>query len=335
MSTMTSLPPTLQPIAAAAGEVERASASARSNLASRVLALAVAIMLTFVVFAAFVRPWYLQWGATDEEARASLSGDEIVPNADRQETRAITIRASVDRVWPWLAQLGQDRGGFYSYDVLENLVGCAMPTEDRLRPDKQSWQLGDKLWMYPSNKAGGVGFATLRSYVPGRALGFGTRMMGQALSAPEDGSWSFALVPLGDSATRFLVRGRGAPGRSLLGVAFDRSFFEPVHFLMERRMMIGIAQLAEGSDRHRLANHIAVALWTITFAMVVAAGVMVLRRRRWGFPVAGFLAAAAVFQVLTLRQPSLASGVVLVFALGLFSWEAWRPERQPAAPAHW
>jgi hypothetical protein len=318
-------------MAVAAGKAERANAPRRSNLVSRVLALAVAVVLTLAVFVAGVRPWYLQWGATDDEARAPLSGDEIIPNADRQETRAITIRASVDRVWPWLAQLGQDRGGFYSYDILENLVGCAMPTEDVLRPDKQSWQLGDKLWMYPSDKAGGIGFATLRSYVPGRSLGFGTRMTGRPLSEPEDGSWSFVLVPLGDSATRFLVRGRGAPGRSLLGVAFDRSFFEPVHFLMERRMMIGIAQLAEGSNRHRLANHVAVALWTVTFAILVAAAVMVLRRRRWGLPVAAFLAAAVVFQVLTLRQPSLTTGVVLVFALVLFSWEAWRPDRQMVA----
>jgi hypothetical protein len=94
------------------------------------------------------------------------------------------------------SQLGQDRGGFYSYDILENLVGCAMPTTDRLLPERQSWQIGDKLWMYPPEKAGGIGFATLRVRVPGRALGLATRAPGTPLTAPEDGSWSFILEPL-------------------------------------------------------------------------------------------------------------------------------------------
>lgn len=111
---------------------------------SRLLALLGSLAIILLAFFLFVRPWYLQWGATDDEARRPLPGDEIVRNAAGQETRAITIEASADRVWPWLAQIGQDRGGFYSYDLLENLVGCEMPTEDYLRPEKQSWQLGSR-----------------------------------------------------------------------------------------------------------------------------------------------------------------------------------------------
>jgi hypothetical protein len=161
--------------------------------------------------------------------------------------------------------------------------------------------------MYPKDKAGGAGFAALRVYVPGRALGFGTRATGTPLTAPEDGSWSFVLQPLGGSATRLLIRGRGAAGRSLLGVAFDRAIFEPVHFVMGRRTMVGLAQLAEGSERHRFLNHIHVALWTVTLGLIVAAAVMVMRRRRWLRPLAGFVAAAVVSQVLTLGQPRLPS----------------------------
>jgi hypothetical protein len=285
-----------------------------------VFALVGLLVLIGVVFATFVRPWYMRWGATSVEALSTLPGDEIVPNAASRETRAITIHASADRVWPWLAQIGQDRGGFYSYDLLENLVGCRMPTTDVLRPAQQTWQLGDRLWMYPPDKAGGIGYATLRAYVPGRALGFGTRMSGTPLSAPENGSWSFTLVPLGDSATRLLVRGRGAPGRSLLGVAFDRSLFEPAHFAMERRMMIGIAQLAEGGSRHRLANHAQVVLWMITFALFLAACAMVLRRRHWVMALAGVGASATVFQILTLRQPPLTVGAFLVAVLIALLW---------------
>ena len=307
---------------------ESAPSRTRVGWPQRTLGLAGAFLGVLIVFFLFVRPWYLAWGATDAELRAPLPGDEIFPNAVSQETRAITIRAPVDRVWPWLAQLGQDRGGFYSFDLLENLVGCEMPTTDVLRPEKQHWQLGDKLWMYPPDKAGGAGFATLRSYVPGRALGFGGRAFGTPLSAPEDGSWSFALVPLGDSATRFLLRGRAAAGRSLVGVAFDRSIFEPAHYVMERRTMIGVAQLAEGVDRQRVANHVHVALWTIMFGIWIAAAVMVLRARDWLRALAGFVAAAAVFQVLTFRQPPLVVGVTLVAAVAaMLWWPARRSDR--------
>jgi hypothetical protein len=121
------------------------SGAPRTRKTTRLLALPGSFVVVMLAFFLFVRPWYLQWGATDEETRRPLPGDEIVPNAPGQETRAITIHASVDRVWPWLAQLEQDRGGFYSFDLLENLVGCDMPTDDRLRPDKQSWHVGDKL----------------------------------------------------------------------------------------------------------------------------------------------------------------------------------------------
>jgi hypothetical protein len=298
---------------------------AGSSFGAKAFALVGVLLSIGIVFASFVRPWYLRWGTTSLEALIELPGDEILPKTGSRATRAITIHAPADRVWPWLAQIGQDRGGFYSYDLLENLVGCRMPTVDVLRPDKQSWQLGDKLWMYPPDKAGGIGFATLRSYIPGRALGFATRMTGTPLTAPEDGSWSFVLLPLGDSASRLVVRGRGAPGRSLLGVAFDRSIFEPAHFAMERRMMVGLAQLAESGSRHRLANHAQVLLWMITFGLFVAAIVMVFGRRRWGLALVGVGASATVFQILTLRQPPPSVGAFLVAALIALLWWPRRP----------
>jgi hypothetical protein len=290
------------------------------------LALAGTLAFIVAVFFLIVRPWYLRWGATDKELRQSLPGDEIIPGAQGQETRAITIHAPIGAVWSWVAQMGQDRGGFYSYDLLENMVGCEMPTDDVLRPEKQAWQLGDKLWMYPRHKAGGAGFATLRSYRAGEVLGFGTRAAGTPLSAPENGSWSFVVRPIDAGTTRLLVRGRGAPGRSLLGVAFDRWFFEPAHFVMERRMMIGIKQLAEEGSRHRLLNHLDVVLWTITFGLFVAAAVQVVRSCRRLGSIVATLMTAAVFQVLTFTQPPLAVGLVLVIGAAVALVLAMRPD---------
>ncbi|MGH7696444.1 MAG: hypothetical protein ACRENH_15770, partial [Gemmatimonadaceae bacterium] len=206
-----------------------------------------------------------------------------------------------------------------SYDVLENLVGCEMPTTDVLRSDKQQWQLGDKLWMYPEDKGGGIGFATLRAYIPGRALGFATRFTGTTLGEPENGSWSMVLQPDG-SSTRLLIRGRGAHGRSLLGLAFDRSIFEPIHFAMERRMMIGIKQLVETGNRGRLSNHVSVALWAITFVVFIVAGVLVMRSKEWMRALVGFGTAGIVFQVLTLGQPPAPVGLTLVWMVLAILW---------------
>jgi hypothetical protein len=286
----------------------------------RILALIGSLVVILAGFLLFVRPWYLRWGASDEEIVRALPGDEIVPNAAGQETRAITIHAGVEKVWPWIAQLGQDRGGFYSYDLLENIVGCRMPTVDLLRPEKQSWKIGDSLWMYPPDRAGGIGFATLRTLVPGRALGFGTHTTGIAPEAREDGSWSFILEPVDASTTRLLVRGRGAAGRSLLGVAFDRSFFEPAHFAMERRMMIGIADMVEKGDRGHATNHLQVVLWMITFVLFITATVKLLRNERWGRPLAGLLTAGVVFQILTLGQPPIGIGLLLVVLVTAVLW---------------
>lgn len=295
-------------------------------MVTRLLVVLSAIIAILLLFFLVVRPWYLRWGVTDEETTMVLPGDEIVPNAGNGETRGIAIDAPIDRVWPWMAQVGQDRGGFYSFDLLENLVGCEMPTDDQLRPENQTWRIGDKLWMYPREKAGGMGFATLHVFVPGRALGFGTHVVGTSVDQPEDGSWSFVLLPVGDSSTRLLIRGRGTPRRSLLGVAFDRSVFEPIHFIMEKRMMIGVKELAETGERARVVNHIHVAIWAITFVLLVASLILTLRRAEWKRPLVGFVASAIAFQIMTLGQPHVALEAAMV--AGIILW-LWRGRHRP------
>jgi len=300
-----------------------------TRLLKRLAILAATFTLIVAHYVVMVRPAYLNWGATPEEQVKPLPGDEIVEWAASQATRAITIAAPADQVWPWLAQLGQDRGGFYSFDVLENLVGCEMPTVDVLRPDKQSWKVGDRLWMYPSHKAGGVGFATLQAFEPGRVLGFGTRMVGTSLDEAEDGSWTYVLEPAGATHTRLLVRGRGSPRHTLLGVGFDWLIFEPIHFAMERRMLIGLAEVAETGARSRRVNHLHVLLWTLTFGLLAAAKVAVIWREHWVRPLVAFVAAAAVFEVLTLRQPPLFIGALMAMVPALILWQPGRRRTGP------
>src|SRR5262245_61133268 len=102
----------------------------RSQALIRAGALALALLNLFAAFYLGVRPWYATWGASAQEVARSMPGDELVPAARPHagSTRAITINAPTSAVWPWLVQLGQDRAGFYSYELLEDLVGCEMPS---------------------------------------------------------------------------------------------------------------------------------------------------------------------------------------------------------------
>jgi hypothetical protein len=117
-----------------------------------------------------IRPWHINWGATDEEVRKRLSGDELVPYPALESTRAITIQAPVEEVWRWLVQLGQDRGGFYSYDRLENLAGADIHNVDRIVPQMQHLKVGDYVPMAPVEWGVPMGGFTVVAIEPERAI---------------------------------------------------------------------------------------------------------------------------------------------------------------------
>ena len=96
-----------------------------------------------MAYAKVVRPWHLRWGATDEEIDESYPGDAIVPRPQVASTRALTINAPVEDVWPWLVQIGQGRGGFYSYTWFENLFLTHMKNADRILPQFQRLEVGE------------------------------------------------------------------------------------------------------------------------------------------------------------------------------------------------
>jgi hypothetical protein len=96
-----------------------------------------------------VRRWQLRWGATGQEAGEPVPGDDLITDPDLVATRAIAIGAPADQVWPWIAQLGQGRGGFYSYDFLENLAGCDIHSADRIVSEWQDIRIGDQIRLAP------------------------------------------------------------------------------------------------------------------------------------------------------------------------------------------
>jgi hypothetical protein len=184
-----------------------------------------------------VRPWQLRWGATDEERDATLDGDDLIPNPDLMATRAITVHAVAEHVWPWIAQLGQGRGGFYSYDVLENLVGCDIHSADRIVPEWQAINVGDQVNLHPE-----VGLL-VALVDPERVLVLrGGVPMGRT-QPPYDFTWAFILRPGPSGASRLLVRERYS-----YSCRWAPLLVEPVElisFVGSQRMLRGIRERAE------------------------------------------------------------------------------------------
>jgi hypothetical protein len=188
-----------------------------------------------------VRSWQLRWGTTGEDRAATLAGDDLIANPDLVATRAITVPAAAEQVWPWIAQLGQGRGGFYSYDVLENLVGCNIHSADQIVPEWQAITVGGQVKLHPEV---GLDIAVVE---PGRALVLrGGVPMGTA-PPPYDFTWAFVLRERSDGTTRLLVRERyGYTQR------WAPLLVEPVAvvaFVMSQRMLRGIRDRAEPSGR--------------------------------------------------------------------------------------
>jgi hypothetical protein len=205
----------------------------RGPLAGVTVALAGATVAYMFV----ARPAHLSWGATNQESDEPLPGDHLIENVDLSATRAITIRVSADQVWPWIAQLGQGRGGFYSYDFLENLVGCDIHSANRIVPEWQDVRVGDEVKFSPEV---GLAVALLE---PGRSLVLRGGVPLGNTTPPYDFTWAFALQDAPDETTRLLVRERYAYTRR-----WARFLIEPVEavsFVMSQKMLRGIRDRSE------------------------------------------------------------------------------------------
>jgi NAD(P)-dependent dehydrogenase (short-subunit alcohol dehydrogenase family) len=186
---------------------------------------------------ALARRRYLRWGSTAEELARALPGDDLVPDANITATRAISVAATAETVWPWIAQLGQGRGGFYSYDFLENLAGCDIHSADRVVPEWQSIAVGDEVKLHPEI---GLRVAVLR---PGTALVLRGGIPMGPVAPPYDCTWAFIVHAHEDGTTRLVVRERYEYTRW-----WSSLLVEPVQlisFIMSQRMLRGVKQRAE------------------------------------------------------------------------------------------
>jgi hypothetical protein len=218
------------PLALTAGRrALSAAASKRLREAHRVRTAAVALVAALGVLYPLLRRPILTWGATTEEASSRLPGDELLEDGDGVSTRAITIEAPAAAVWPWLAQMGPSpRGGAYTYDWIENLLGLDMHTTDRVLAEYQHPQVGDTLG-YGSNRM------RLERVEPEHVLSWRS----------EEGNWvwSFVLDEHEDGKTRLISRNRFR--LPTLAARIAMLPLEPGSLLMERKMLRGIQERAE------------------------------------------------------------------------------------------
>lgn len=181
-----------------------------------------------LLYARLLRRPILRWGATEEEAASRLPGDELLEDADGVATRAIDIAAPPSAVWPWIAQMGPaPRGGAYTYDWIENLLGLDMHSAEEVLPEFQHPEVGDVL-----------GYGTNRMRVervePERVLAWRT----------EDGNWVWTFVLSGhDGTTRLISRNRFRLPTLVARVGMLP--MEPASLVMERKMLRGIKERAE------------------------------------------------------------------------------------------
>jgi hypothetical protein len=262
-------------------------------------------LLVLVLVYLVIRPVLLRWGASAVEATQAMPGDL---NGMRW-TRAITIAATPEQIWPWLAQWGQGRGGWYSYDWLENLFGFDIHTANQIIPEYQNPAVGDPICMAAH---------TCTSFVsviePNHYFGW------QASDANGKPVWNFifGLFPIDGSHTRLVVR-----------ESFDRDRMPPVvtsvieipDVIMEQKALDTVRVRAEGLLTSRLITPYEIFVWLAAFAIGAIAAVQFITRKAWKKSLAIGLASVVVLLVLTFLFPPLWLRGVL--DLGLLGGVVW------------
>ena len=185
------------------------------------------------VYLRFIRPWQLRWGATDEEVARTLPGDDVVKQPTFNATRAVTIQARPEDIWPWLVQIGCKRAGWYSYDWLDNL---GIPSAERIVPELQHLAVGDLIPMSPDGKQGQwvKDFEANQWMLWWDNTGYVT--------------WYWGLSPLDESQTRLITRVRMRYHWLSPMLAFDL-LVEFADIVMMRKCLLGIKQRVERTSR--------------------------------------------------------------------------------------
>jgi hypothetical protein len=202
---------------------------AAAAAAATFVKIVVAVVAAGLLYVRWLRPWQLTCGATQEEVSLTLPGDVLVSRPTFNATRAITIAAPPERVWPWLVQVGVTRAGWYSYDLLDNL---GRRSARRIIPELQQLAVGDLLPMSPDGRHG----IRVLDLDPPHSMVWGT---------PGDTTWSWRLNRNPDGSTRLITRVRSRYRWWSPSIAFS-VLLEFADIWMMRKMLRNLRDRAEG-----------------------------------------------------------------------------------------
>lgn len=181
----------------------------------------------------FLRPWQVRWGATDDDVARAMPGDDVVAHPTFNATRAVTVAAQPEQIWPWLLQIGVGRAGWYSYDLLDNL---GRPSAKRIVPEWQHVAVGDVIPMSPNGKVG----PWVKAFDPNRWMLWWDNY--------GDMTWCWDLYPLDKSRTRLLTRVRMRYHWTSPLILFEL-LVEFADIAMMRKCLLGIKWRAERLSR--------------------------------------------------------------------------------------
>jgi hypothetical protein len=194
------------------------------------------------------RPWHMRWGATEAEVREVMPGDDIVHRAQFNATRAITIEAPPEQVWPWIAQLGYGRGGFYTYDLVDN---AGERSADRIIDEYQHLEVGDLIPMFHESHGLAIAYKVDSLQVNEWMVWVHRPHENQ----PSDSTWSWRLTRLPADRTRLVTRMKQDYRWQTPRLAmFNLVLMEFGDFAMERRMLKGIKARAERVRRDAVGS---------------------------------------------------------------------------------
>jgi hypothetical protein len=211
----------------------------KRSLAVHVILIAI---IAYVGTLIALRPWYSSWGTTRSERQMVMIGDPPLGESHFRIDHAVTINAPADSVWPWLAQIGQDRGGFYSYDWLERTFGARITNANAVVPAWQTRNVGDKVRAVQPTFLGGI---------LGNDLGWKITQLEPGRAIVLENWGAFVVDPIDAKSSRLHIRTRGPGVPTVAGIALSPISlltFEPAHFIMERGMLLGIKKRAESAS---------------------------------------------------------------------------------------
>ena len=198
----------------------------------KIVGILLGLLAVVIVAVVLLLPGMDRWGATDAELRQALPGDAFLTNPRITYTRAISIAAAPEEVYPWIVQLGGDKGGMYSYEWLEHLAQCKLVNADSIHPEWQNLEVGDLVKMCPGDF--GPPAYQVAEIIPDHAIIIGHFENGAWVDI-----WQFVVLPAEDGTTRLVLRSQDAKE------GWFWQAFRPMEFIMARGMLRGIKERVE------------------------------------------------------------------------------------------